>query len=158
MRRSLPWILALMLALGFALKLERGLTQPLGPQEAASGSLARSLEDAGWQPLGEAALLADGSFTAQAFRRGACRLEVALLPPGPQYLDVVREAWGEHARFRDAGGFVAVPAGQVRWRQLSGHLGHALGLNLRPSAFGLAAASAGECPVQLWQEMARLGR
>lgn len=157
MHRTLPWVLALVLALGFALKLDRGLTQPLGPQAAASGSLARSLADAGWQPLGEAALLADGSFTAQVFQRGSCRLEVALLPPGPQYQDVVREAWGEHARFLSEAGFGEAPAAEGRWRQLSRHLGHALGLNPRPAVFGLAAASAGACPVQLWQEMARLG-
>jgi hypothetical protein len=158
MPRSLAWLLALVLALGFALKLERGMTQPLGPQAAASGNLARSLADAGWQSLGEVALLADGSFTAQFFQRGPCRLEVALLPPGPQYLDVLREAWGEQARFLDEAGFGAAPPGQGRWRKLSRHLGHVLGLNPRPALFGLAVASAGECPVRLWQEMAQLAR
>ncbi len=158
MLRSLPWILALLLALGFGLKLDRALTQPLGPQAAASGSLARGLADTGWQPLGDTALLADGSFTAQGFQRGACQLEVALLPPGRQYLDVLHEAWGERARFLDEAGFGAAPPEGERWRQLARHLGHALGLSPRPALFGLAAMSTGQCPTQLWQELERLGR
>lgn len=154
MRRRLPWILALALALGFALKLDRALTQPLGPQAVASGSLARGLVEAGWQPLGEAALLADGSFTAQGFRRDSCQLEVALLPPGPQYLDVLREAWGERARFLDGAAFRDAPAERARWRQLAGHMAWGLGLGPRPALFGLAAASSGACPPDLWAEQA----
>lgn len=148
MPRALPWVLAL----GFTLKLDRALSQPLGPQAAASGSLARGLVQAGWEPLGEVPLLADASFTAQAFERGACRVEVALLPPGPQYLDVAREAWGEHARFLDETGFAGGRPGAERWRQLGRHLRHALGMGPRPALFGLAAASAGPCPPQLWLE------
>lgn len=158
MPRSLPWILALILALGFGLKLDRALTQPLAPQAAASGSLARSLADAGWQPLGETALLADGSFTTRRFQRWACQLEVALLPPGRQYLDVLHEAWGERARFLDDAGFGAAPPEVGRWGQLAGHLGHALGMGPRPALFGLAVAAAGQCPAQLWRELERLGR
>jgi len=154
MRKALPWMLALMLALGFALKLDRALTQPLGPQAAASGSLARGLADAGWQPRGEAALLADGSFTALGFQRGACQLEVALLPPGRQYLDVLREAWGERARYLDGTGFHAAPPERGRWRQLAGHLAWGLGLGPRPALFGLAAASSGSCQADLWAELA----
>jgi hypothetical protein len=158
MPRSFPWLMAAVLALGLALKLDRALTQPLGPQAAAAGSLARNLSLAGWQPLGEAALLADGSFTAQGFRRGACHLQLALLPPGPHYLDVLREAWGERARFLDATAFGALPSGEGRWRRLGRHLRHALGLGAPPALFGLAGASAGACPPQLWQEMERLVR
>ena len=155
MRRRLPRILALVLALGFALKLDRALTQPLGPQAEAAGSLARSLTEAGWQPLGEAALLADGSFTAQGFQRGACRLEVALLPPGRQYVDVLREAWSERARYLDGAAFRAAPPERGRWSQLAGHLAWGLGLGPRPALFGLAAASGGICPEDLWVELAR---
>lgn len=158
MPRSLPWILALVLALGFALKLDRARTQPLGPQAEASGSLARSLAEAGWQPLGEAALLADGSFAAQGFQRGACRLEVALLPPGGPYIDVLREAWGERARFLDGNAFSPTPPERGRWRQLSGHLAGGLGLGPRPALFGLAVASSGACPAGLWANLgANLG-
>lgn len=155
MRKALPWIIALVLALGCGLKLDRALTQPLAPQAAASGSLARGLAEAGWQPLGEAALLADGSFTAQAFRHGACQLEVALLPSGTQYLDVLREAWGDRARFLDGAAFREAPPERGRWRQLAGHLAWALGLAPRPALFGLAAASSGTCPADLWAGLAR---
>lgn len=158
MPRPLPWVLVLVLALGLALKLDRALSQPLGLQAAASGNLTRSLVALGWQPLGEIALLADASFTAQGFQREACRLEVALLPPGPQYLDVVREAWGERARFLDETGFGQAGYGEGRWRQLGRHLRHALGIGPRPNPFGLAAASGGLCPPQLWRELDRLGR
>lgn len=157
MTRPLPLVLALLLALGFALKLDRALSQPLGPQAAATVSLTRSLTEAGWQALGEVALLADGSFTAQGFQQGACRLEVALLPPGPQYLDVLREAWAAHARFLGETGFGTVGPGEERWRQLGRHLRHALGLGPRPALFRLAVTSAGSCPPQLWQELERLG-
>lgn len=156
MPRPLSWILVLALALGFALKLDRARTQPLGPQAEASGSLARSLAEAGWQPLGEAALLADGSFSAQGFQRGACLLEVALLPPGRQYIDVLREAWGPGARFLDGAAFQDAPPERGRWRQLAGQLAWGLGLGPRPALFGLAAASSGTCPAGLWAELAQV--
>lgn len=156
MPKQIPLILALLLALGFGLKLDRALSQPLGPQAAATESLARGLTEAGWHPRGETALLADGSFTAQGFQRGACLLEVALLPPGDQHLAVLREAWGERARFLDNAGFSATPPEGGRGHQLLRHLGHTLGLGSRPTLFGLAAATGGDCPVRLWQELARL--
>lgn len=158
MARALPWVLALVLALGFTLKLDRALRQPLGLQAAATASLARSLVQAGWHPLGEVALLADASFSAQGFQRSACTLEVALLPPGPQYLDVVREAWGERAQLLEETGFGTVRPGEERWRQLGRQLRHVLGLGPRPALFGLAAASRGACPPDLWRELDRLGQ
>lgn len=157
MPKPLPVFILLLLVLGVGLKLDRALSQPLAPQAAATERLARSLVEAGWSPLGESALLADGSFSALGFQRGACILEVALLPPGDQYQAVLREAWGGRARFLDGEGFGAAPPESGRWRQLMGHLGHALGLAPRPALFGLAAASTGQCPTQLWRDMARLG-
>jgi hypothetical protein len=158
MPRLLPWVLALVLTVGFALKLDRALSRPLGPTAAASGSLTRGLAELGWQPVGEIALLADASFTALAFQRDACRLEVALLPPGPQYLDIVREAWGSHARLLDQVELGQAVPGEARWRQLGRHLGHALGIGPRPTVFALAAAAAGACPLQMWPELQRLAR
>lgn len=156
MPRPLPLVLGVLLLLGFGLKLDRALTQPLAPQAAATGKLARGLADSGWHPIGESALLADGSLTAQAFRRGGCGLEVALLPPGPEHLGVLRAAWGDRARFLDEAGFSATPREDGRWRQLAQHLGHALGLGPRPALFGLAATAEGQCPVRLWEELAAL--
>jgi hypothetical protein len=156
MPKPFPVIFALLLMLGFGLKLDRALSQPLAPQAAATESLSRGLVEAGWRPLGETALLADGSFTAQRFQRGACLLEVALLPPGDQYLAVLREAWGGRARFLDDAGFSTAVPEAGRTAQLARHLAHALGLGPRPALFGVAAASSGDCPVRLWQEMARL--
>jgi hypothetical protein len=160
MLKPLPLILApilvLVLLFGFGLKLDRALTQPLAPQAAATEGLSRGLAEAGWSRLGETALLADGSFTAQRFQRGACHLEVALLPPGDQYLAVLREAWGGQARFLADAGFSAAAPEAGRAAQLARHLAHALGLGPRPGLFGVAAASGGDCPVWLWQELARL--
>jgi hypothetical protein len=158
MLKPLPLILLLALLLGFGLKLDRALTQPLAPQAAATESLTQGLAAAGWRPLGESALLADGSFTAQRFQRGPCRLDVALLPPGDQYRAVLREAWGGRARFLNDAGFSATPPEAGRWRAMTRHLAHALGLGPRPALFGVAAASAGDCPPELWAELARLAR
>jgi hypothetical protein len=158
MPKPLPLILALMLLLGFGLKLDRALTQPLAPQAAATQGLAQGLAAAGWLRLGESALLADGSFTAQRFQRGLCGLDVALLPPGDQYLAVLGEAWGGRTRFLDDAGFSATPPEAGRWRSMTRHLAHALGLGPRPALFGVAAASTGACPPELWAELAQLAR
>jgi hypothetical protein len=147
---------ALLLVLGFGLKLDRALSQPLAPQAAATASLARGLVEAGWSPLGENALLADGSFTAQRFQRGACHLEMALLPPGDQYLAVLREAWGSQARYLGDAGFSATAPQAGRSAQLARHLAHALGIGPRPALFGVAATSSGPCPLRLWEELSRL--
>lgn len=158
MPKPLPLILALLLLLGFGMKLDRALTQPLAPQAAATQSLAQGLGGAGWLRLGESALLADGSFTAQRFQRGPCRLDVALLPPGDPYLVVLGEAWGGRTRFLGDAGFGATPPEGSRWREMTRHLAHTLGLGPRPALFGVAAASAGDCPAALWAEVARLVR
>ncbi len=156
MPRPLSLVLGALLLLGFGFKLDRALTQPLAPQAAATGQLAKRLANAGWHQLSENALLADGSLTALAFRRGACGLQLALLPHGPEHMAVLREAWGGRARFLDEAGFSATPREDGRWRQLARHLGHALGLGPRPALFTLAAVAQGDCPARLWDELAPL--
>jgi len=156
MPRALPLLLGPLLLLGLGLKLDRAMTQSLAPQAAATQRLVQGLVAGGWQPLAETPLLADGSLAAQGFARGACRLEVALLPPGPEHLAVLREAWGARARFLDGAELQAAPPEAWRWRHLFGHLRHAAGLGPRPSLFALAAASQGACPAGLWEELSAL--
>ncbi len=141
MPRHGVWAIGLLLLLGLGLKLERYGAQPLGPEAAAAGRLAEEMQAAGWQALGDRPLLSDGSLAAHGFSRGGCRVDVVLLPPGPDYLAVVREAWGDRAVLADDDG----AAGQGRLAAWAGQLAWAVGLGGPPVLFRRVVVSHGDC-------------
>jgi hypothetical protein len=142
MPRRAGAVIVLLLLLGLGLKLGRYGAQPLAPETAAADRLALQMQAAGWQALGQRPLLSDGSLAAHRFRRGTCQMEVVLLPPGPAYGAVVREALGDRAHLLEqapgaAPGGMAARAGQLAW---------VLGLGAAPDLFRRMEASEGDCP------------
>jgi len=137
------WLFGAILAAGLVLKLDRYATQPIASQQDAGAALAGRLQAAGWTHQGTERLLADGSFAAERFAAGPCRLELALLPPGPEYRAVIREAWGEGVRFLDPQ--TLGPEAPERPFQPLRHLAARLGLGPAPAPFGLAMRLEGPC-------------
>lgn len=146
MTSRLARLLVLCLVLGLCLKAERALTRALAPQAMAALSIEQPLLEAGWLPLGAGRLLADGSLSARGYLLGSCHLEVALLPPGHEYAAILREAWGERARFAHGGALNAAPPVEAgRLRKLAHHWAASLGLGTAPALFTLAVALEGDC-------------
>jgi len=96
---------------------------PLGPQASASGSLAHGLAQAGWQALGDTALLARWLLHRAGLPARGLPVGGGAMPPGRQYLDVLHEAWGKRARCLHEAGFGAAPPEGGRWRKLALRLG-----------------------------------
>lgn len=149
------WVMAL-LALGLGAKVQRAWDQPLAPQAAAMARVAEVMASEGWSARGELRLLADGTLSAGVYRRGACELDLAVLPPGREHLAVLREAWGAEARFLGPTGFTSEPMAPSRWRQLAQHMRWMIGRGPRPAAYLLAGIARGACPEDPWPRVATL--
>ena len=145
MARRLPVLLVPWIGAVVAIRLLHYGSEPVMQEAATTARLAARMEASGWTPLDDQRLITDGSLTARRYRRGACILNLVVLPPDPDLIAVVATAWGGHASYMSDGVLQqAPPVPRSRLGLAWQGLRHRLGGPPPASAFSLAIAVEGD--------------